>query len=62
MCSVVEIAQRLDHHPDWCNSWNRVSITLISHDVGRITDRDRTMADLIQAVFEEMKVVAVDEE
>jgi len=41
----------MDHHPDWSNSWNRVSITLISHDVKRVTDRDRTLASAIDALF-----------
>jgi 4a-hydroxytetrahydrobiopterin dehydratase len=62
MSSVAEIAERLEHHPDWCNSWNRVSITLISHDVGCVTERDRTMADLIGGLVEQMKGVTVDEQ
>ena len=41
---VALLAERLDHHPDWSNSWNRVTIELISHDKGSITERDRTMA------------------
>ena len=44
MSRVALLAERLDHHPDWSNSWNRVTIELISHDKGSITERDRTMA------------------
>ena len=51
MARVAELAVRVDHHPDWSNSWNRVSITLISHDVGRVTDRDRNLANLINDVL-----------
>ena len=51
MSRVAALAQELDHHPDWSNSWNRVSITLISHDVGRVTDRDRVMAGRIDQIL-----------
>jgi 4a-hydroxytetrahydrobiopterin dehydratase len=40
----------MNHHPDWSNSWNRVSITLISHDVGRVTERDRKLAEAIDGM------------
>ncbi len=39
MARVALIAEQLDHHPDWSNSWNRVSIDITSHDKGGITDR-----------------------
>ena len=51
MTRVAQIAEHMDHHPDWSNSWNRVSITLISHDVGRVTDRDWKLAAAIDAIF-----------
>lgn len=38
MTRVALAAERLDHHPDWSNSWNRVSIAIRSHDAGGITD------------------------
>lgn len=50
MTAVAEVAENLDHHPDWSNSWNRVTISLISHDVGRVTDRDRRLAGEIDRV------------
>ncbi|MEZ5206642.1 MAG: 4a-hydroxytetrahydrobiopterin dehydratase [Acidimicrobiales bacterium] len=46
MTRVALAAERLDHHPEWSNVWNRVTIDLISHDVGAITDRDVTLAEL----------------
>ena len=52
MTRVALLAERLDHHPDWSNSWNRVTIELISHDRGSITDRDRTMATRINILLE----------
>lgn len=50
MSRVALLAERLDHHPDWSNSWNVVVIELVSHDVGAITDRDRAFAEQISAL------------
>ena len=41
-------AQRLDHHPDWRNSWNMVDITLTTTDVGGLSTRDAEMAEIIE--------------
>jgi 4a-hydroxytetrahydrobiopterin dehydratase len=38
MARVALIAEKLNHHPDWSNSWNRVEIAIVSHDQGGITD------------------------
>jgi 4a-hydroxytetrahydrobiopterin dehydratase len=38
MIRVAEAAERLDHHPDWSNSWNKVVIDIASHAAGGITD------------------------
>ena len=51
MEEVARVARDMDHHPDWSNSWNRVSITLISHDKGAVTDRDLALADRIDALL-----------
>lgn len=39
MTRVALVAEKLDHHPDWSNSWNKVDITISSHDAGGITAR-----------------------
>jgi 4a-hydroxytetrahydrobiopterin dehydratase len=39
MTRVALIAEALDHHPDWSNTWNRVTIDIASHDEGGITER-----------------------
>ncbi len=39
MALVALAAEKLDHHPDWSNSWNRVVIDIASHAAGGITER-----------------------
>lgn len=38
MTRVALAAEKLDHHPDWSNSWNTVIIDITSHDQGGLTD------------------------
>ena len=47
MTRVAAAAERADHHPDWSNSWNTVTIDLTSHDAGGITARDLALAEAI---------------
>jgi 4a-hydroxytetrahydrobiopterin dehydratase len=49
MTRVAAEADRMNHHPDWSNSWNRVVIELTSHDVERLTTRDTRLAAAIDA-------------
>ncbi len=44
MSRVALVAEKMDHHPDWSNSWNKVVVDLTSHDVGGLTDRDVRLA------------------
>jgi 4a-hydroxytetrahydrobiopterin dehydratase len=37
MARVALAAEKLDHHPDWSNSWNRVTIDVVSHQAGGLT-------------------------
>jgi 4a-hydroxytetrahydrobiopterin dehydratase len=50
MTRVALIAEKLDHHPDWSNSWNRVTIAIASHDAGGITDLCFTFAARVDAL------------
>ena len=43
-------AEKVDHHPEFTNVWNRVDFRLTSHDSGGVTDRDRNLASAISAI------------
>ena len=53
MTMVAMAAERLGHHPDWCNSWNRVVIDICSHAEGGITDRCVELARAINRALGE---------
>jgi 4a-hydroxytetrahydrobiopterin dehydratase len=44
MTSVAILAEKSDHHPDWQNSYNRVIISLSTHDSGGLTAKDFDLA------------------
>jgi 4a-hydroxytetrahydrobiopterin dehydratase len=44
---VAMHAEKVDHHPEFTNVWNRVDFRLTTHDTGGITDRDLALAEAI---------------
>ncbi len=48
MTEVAKIAEELDHHPDWSNSWNTVEISITNHQAGGITEIDLSMSARIE--------------
>lgn len=51
---IAQKADELDHHPDVDLRYPHVTVTTISHDVGRLTDRDRRLAVAVSAVADEL--------
>ena len=49
MTRVALKADKVDHHPEWFNVYNRVEVVLTTHDAGGVTERDLDMARFIDA-------------
>ena len=50
MTRVALAAEKMNHHPEWCNVYNRVDVVLTTHDAGGITERDLHMAQTMNAL------------
>ena len=50
MARVALLAEQQGHHPEWFNVWNRVEITLSTHDAGGLSVRDVALAKAIDAL------------
>ena len=50
MSRVALLAEKHDHHPEWSNVWNRVDITLTTHDAGGLSRKDLALAAAIDAL------------
>ena len=48
---IAHIANELNHHPEWCNVYNRLDITLTSHDVNGLSDLDFIFAEKIDLLI-----------
>jgi 4a-hydroxytetrahydrobiopterin dehydratase len=48
MSRIALLAEKMDHHPEWFNVYNRVEIKLTTHDAGGISEKDLKMAKKIE--------------
>ena len=51
MTRLAIIAEKMNHHPTWTNTWNKVSFELSTHDAGnKVTEKDHQLAKAIDAL------------
>ncbi|MCB1676157.1 MAG: 4a-hydroxytetrahydrobiopterin dehydratase [Halioglobus sp.] len=51
MTQVALLAETMNHHPEWSNTYNRVEIHLTTHEAGGISTRDFTLARRIDSLL-----------
>ena len=51
MTEVAIHADKLNHHPEWSNVYNRVTITLTTHDAGGLTELDLKLVEIIDTII-----------
>ena len=52
MSRIAFECEALNHHPDWSNVYNILSISLSTHDAGGVTDKDFSLAEAIENIVE----------
>jgi 4a-hydroxytetrahydrobiopterin dehydratase len=50
MTRAALVAEKMDHHPEWTNVWNRVDVTLATHSAGGLTDLDVQLAEAMDKI------------
>lgn len=53
MTAAAHAAEGLEHHPDWCNVFNRVTVDLSTHDAGGLTELDFALAERMETLAAE---------
>ena len=54
MQNAAPLITALDHHPDWSNCYNKVMVTLTTHDAGNtVTSKDHALAKILDEVYNE---------
>lgn len=52
MTRIALAAEKMDHHPDWSNVYNRVDVRLSTHDIGGLSQKDIRLAHRIEEIFQ----------
>ncbi len=50
MSAAALVAEKMNHHPEWSNVWNRVTVDLVTHDAGGITELDFELASAMSGL------------
>lgn len=51
MTRIALVAQEMNHHPEWCNVWNKITVDLSTHSVGGLSHLDFELAAKIDQIF-----------
>lgn len=55
MSKVAIAAEKMDHHPEWSNVYNKVDVNLVTHDANGITQKDFELANQMEALLGNQK-------
>ena len=50
MTRAALVAEQMNHHPEWFNVWNKVEVTLSTHDAGGLTELDLKLAEAMDSI------------
>jgi 4a-hydroxytetrahydrobiopterin dehydratase len=51
MTQAALAAEKMNHHPDWSNSWNKVTVELVTHSAGGLTANDTALARRMNEIY-----------
>ncbi|MBM3725887.1 MAG: 4a-hydroxytetrahydrobiopterin dehydratase [Acidobacteria bacterium] len=54
MATAAIAIEAMNHHPDWQNSWNRVTVDLVTHSEGGVTEKDFKLAQKLETLAEKL--------
>lgn len=55
MATAAPAIEKMDHHPEWSNVYNRVTVDLSTHDAGGITQKDFNLAKLFEGIAKKLE-------
>lgn len=55
MTRIALLADKMDHHPEWFNVYNKVQVTMSTHDCGGLSSKDVKMANFMEEVAKTLK-------
>jgi 4a-hydroxytetrahydrobiopterin dehydratase len=54
MATAAPLIEKMGHHPEWANVYNRVTVDLSTHDAGGITQKDFDLAALLESIAKKL--------
>ncbi|MEZ5351279.1 MAG: 4a-hydroxytetrahydrobiopterin dehydratase [Bryobacteraceae bacterium] len=54
MATCAPAIEAQNHHPEWCNSYGRVTVNLVTHDVGGISSKDVSLARFLESMAQKL--------